>query len=133
MNNEPPAKRRGRLRNGNPPGDPSGAPRCGARTRRGSPCLAPGMPNGQCRMHGGASTGPRTAEGLARSRAARRKHGWYSREMREFRAAARRRFFELRDAVRQLGLSGTVKTFERRGPRFRLILRSGAVSDSDDL
>ncbi len=33
------------------------------------------MPNGRCRMHGGASTGPRTAEGLARSKAARRRHG----------------------------------------------------------
>jgi hypothetical protein len=31
-------------------------------------------------MHGGASTGPRTAEGLARSRRARWKHGLYSAE-----------------------------------------------------
>jgi hypothetical protein len=29
-------------------------------------------------MHGGASTGPRTAEGLARSRRARWKHALYS-------------------------------------------------------
>jgi hypothetical protein len=29
-------------------------------------------------MHGGASTGPRTPEGLARSRRARWKHGRYS-------------------------------------------------------
>ena len=29
-------------------------------------------------MHGGASTGPRTAEGLERSRRARWKHGLYS-------------------------------------------------------
>jgi hypothetical protein len=35
------------------------------------------MANGRCRMHGGASTGPRTAEGLARSRRARWKHGQY--------------------------------------------------------
>jgi hypothetical protein len=28
-------------------------------------------------MHGGASTGPRTAEGLARSKRARWKHGLY--------------------------------------------------------
>lgn len=33
-------------------------------------------------MHGGASTGPRTAEGLARSRRARWKHGLYSAEVR---------------------------------------------------
>jgi hypothetical protein len=38
------------------------------------------MANGRCRMHGGASTGPRTAEGLARSRRARWKHGLYSAE-----------------------------------------------------
>jgi hypothetical protein len=31
-------------------------------------------------MHGGGSTGPRTAEGLARSRCARWKHGLYSAE-----------------------------------------------------
>ncbi len=33
------------------------------------------MPNGRCRIHGGASTGPRTPEGLARSTAARWRHG----------------------------------------------------------
>jgi hypothetical protein len=115
---EPHVKRRGWLRNGNPPGDLSTPRRCGARTRRGSKCRAPGMRNGRCRLHGGASTGPRTAEGLARSRAARLKHGWYSREMREFRVAARQRFFELREAVCQLGLSGTVTMFEGRGPRY---------------
>jgi hypothetical protein len=32
-------------------------PRCGARTRKGSPCRGPAMPNGRCRMHGGASPG----------------------------------------------------------------------------
>ena len=44
------------------------------------------MPNGRCRLHGGLSTGPRTAEGLARSRRARWKHGRYSAEAkREYR------------------------------------------------
>jgi len=33
------------------------APRCLARTRRGSPCQSPAMPNGRCRMHGGPSPG----------------------------------------------------------------------------
>src|SRR5215510_14897946 len=48
---------RGSLRNGNQPGDPSVAPRCGARakTRGGKPCRAPAMPNGRCRLHGGLS------------------------------------------------------------------------------
>ena len=40
------------------------------------------MASASCRMHGGASTGPRTAEGLARSRRARWKHGLYSAEAR---------------------------------------------------
>jgi hypothetical protein len=57
------------------------APRCGAKAkRRGEPCEAPAMPNGRCRMHGGASTGPRTPDGLARSRKANWKHGRYSAE-----------------------------------------------------
>jgi hypothetical protein len=33
------------------------APRCRARTRRGSPCQSPAMKNGRCRMHGGLSPG----------------------------------------------------------------------------
>jgi len=52
------------------------APRCGAWARRtGAPCRLAAMPNGRCRMHGGASTGPRTAEGIARIVAAQTKHG----------------------------------------------------------
>jgi hypothetical protein len=31
--------------------------RCGARTRRGSGCQSPAMPNGRCRLHGGKSPG----------------------------------------------------------------------------
>lgn len=31
--------------------------RCGAKTRKGTPCKAPAMTNGRCRMHGGKSTG----------------------------------------------------------------------------
>jgi uncharacterized protein YjcR len=31
--------------------------RCGARTRRGSRCQSPAMPNGRCRLHGGMSPG----------------------------------------------------------------------------
>ena len=60
----PHEKRRGELRNGNPPGDFSKAPRCGAKNRRGSPCRCPAMRNGRCRLHGGLSTGPTTAEGV---------------------------------------------------------------------
>ena len=65
------------------------APRCGAKTRGGWPCRAPAMPNGRCRMHGGASTGPRTAEGLERVRTARTKHGAHGAEARRVRALVR--------------------------------------------
>ncbi len=70
------------LKNGNSPGNPNSAPRCGAKTRRSTVCQAPAMANGRCRMHGGSSTGPRTAERLARSRRARWKHGRYPAEAR---------------------------------------------------
>ena len=51
-------------------------PRCGAKRKRdGKPCEAPVVwdverdapRNGRCRMHGGASTGPKTPEGRARA------------------------------------------------------------------
>jgi hypothetical protein len=76
-----PPDRRGSLRNGATPGDFLAARRCGARTRSGECCRQPAMRNGRCRMHGGLSTGPRTAEGRARCAAARRTHGFYSAEM----------------------------------------------------
>ena len=81
--NEPRANREKKpvlLRNDNPQGNPMNAPRCGAKTRKGTPCKAPAMSNGRCRMHGGKSTGPRTPEGLERSRKANFKHGFYSAE-----------------------------------------------------
>src|SRR5215204_7542738 len=65
------------------------SPRCGARGRTGKPCQGPAMANGRCRMHGGTSTGPRTPEGLKRSRKARWKHGYYSAEAKAARSEAR--------------------------------------------
>lgn len=80
---------RGWLKNGNVPGDLSAAPRCGARTRNGKPCRAPAIRGrSRCRLHGGCSTGPRTPDGLARSRRARWIHGRYSQEAKETRAEA---------------------------------------------
>ncbi len=73
------------------------SPRCGAKTRKGIPCKAPAMRNGRCRLHGGKSTGPRTLEGLERSRKARRRHGRYSAE-----AKAERR--HLRQLMRKTGV-----------------------------
>jgi hypothetical protein len=39
---------------------------CGARTRVGGRCRRRSMRNGKCRLHGGCSTGPKTAAGRAR-------------------------------------------------------------------
>jgi hypothetical protein len=83
-----PQDRSGRLRNGATPGDFLAAPRCGARTRASECCRQPAMKNGRCRMHGGLSTGPRTAEGRARCAAARRTHGFYSADTVALRRAA---------------------------------------------
>ena len=76
-------KSNSRLQNNNPTFHQTNAPRCGAKTRKGTPCKSPAMKNGRCRMHGGKSTGPRTPEGLERSRKANWKHGYYSREAAE--------------------------------------------------
>ncbi|WPB86419.1 HGGxSTG domain-containing protein [Sediminicoccus rosea] len=92
MNEEPPDKamRRGRLKNGNPGGDLSKAPRCGAKTRAGTPCQQAAMRGKRrCRMHGGGSTGPRTPEGMARMRASKIKHGLKTKEAKELRKLIR--------------------------------------------
>lgn len=52
--------------------------RCGAKTRSGTPCAKFSLAsNRRCRLHGGLSTGPRTAEGRAVIAAAQYKHGRY--------------------------------------------------------
>src|SRR5215472_2414507 len=67
-------------------------PRCGARSKRtGKPCQGAAMPNGRCKVHGGKSTGPRTPEGLERSRRANWKHGHFSREAKAERLRRRTR------------------------------------------
>src|SRR5215216_6715159 len=76
------------------------APRCGARRKRDSkPCCQPAMPNGRCRMHGGLSTGPRTPQGLERSRRSNWKHGHYSAEAKRVRREARQQFRVLRQLI----------------------------------
>jgi hypothetical protein len=45
----------------------NGVKLCGAQTRQGRPCIATALANGRCRNHGGASTGPKTAEGRVKS------------------------------------------------------------------
>jgi hypothetical protein len=66
------------------------APRCGAKTRSGGACKCPALKGrARCKLHGGRSTGPRTAEGLARSKRSTWVHGFYSAEAREERREAR--------------------------------------------
>ena len=64
--------------------------------------VAVAMPNGRCRLHGGKSTGPKTADGLERMRQSKITHGNYSEEtrramrlIRELAAEARRTAGEL--------------------------------------
>ena len=50
--------------------------RCLAKTGQGTPCQNPVVTDrNRCRMHGGKSTGPRTAEGKARVAAAHTTYG----------------------------------------------------------
>ena len=93
----------GWLKNDNPPGDPNRAPRCGAKTRTRKKCQAPAMRNGRCRMHGGKSTGPRTPEGLARSRRANWKHGLYSAQAKAERQSLRQLLEDSGDLLRRFG------------------------------
>ena len=86
------------LRNGNCRFDLSKVLRCGAKTRRGTACGCPAMSNGRCRLHGGASTGARTAAGLERIRLAATKHGCYSKAA----IAERRAFNQLLNGIRSL-------------------------------
>ena len=68
------------------------SPRCGARTRNGTPCRSPAMPNGRCRMHGGRSPGAPKGNANART------HGYYSAQA----VAERRELSALLRAVRGL-------------------------------
>ncbi len=73
------------------------AKRCGAKRKSDrKPCQGPAMRNGRCRVHGGLSTGPKTPEGLARSRRSNWKHGHNSAEARSERATARTLLREVR-------------------------------------
>ena len=63
----------------NPMEEPTTKPRrCGAKTRSGTPCAKyPLAGKRRCRLHGGLSTGPKTAAGRARIAAANTRHGKY--------------------------------------------------------
>lgn len=56
------------------------SPRCGAKTRKGTPCRAPAVAGKKrCRMHGGAE-----GSGAPIGNQNALKHGLYTREAREF-------------------------------------------------
>jgi hypothetical protein len=115
--------RRGWLLHGNPPGNLASAPRCGARTRGGAPCKNAAMANGRCRMHGGLSTGARTAAGRERCRMANFRHGRFTMEAKEKRR-------QLRQLVRQA--TTEVKAIRKQLDRLERRKAAGAVSREDE-
>ena len=85
--------------------------RCGAKTRRSTACQRPAnRKNGRCRLHGGASTGAKTEEGLARISAANLRHGKFTKDKLEKRrgnaAKGREILAELRQMERELIAGG---------------------------
>jgi hypothetical protein len=97
---------------------------CGARTRRGSRCRSPAMPNGRCRMHGGLSPGAPKGNRNAF------KHGRYAAE-----AIARRReiaelgreIAELVSAMKPLN-TGRTFAFAFHNPTSKGVARSSRFS-----
>lgn len=105
----PQDRRFGKLKHGNPSGDLTKSPRCGAKTRRGTKCQCPAMGNGRCRLHGGLSTGARTRLGLERIRRAVTKHGLRTKDAKEARAACRLLMKLGRDLINVLSCDDTVE------------------------
>jgi uncharacterized protein YjcR len=71
-------------------------PRCGAKTRAGTPCRKPAMANGRCRLHGGLSTGAPKGNQNAF------KHGYYSKEAIKLRLEARQLMKEAKATIDQI-------------------------------
>ena len=75
--------------------------RCGAKTRRGAPCRRPANKrNGRCRLHGGASSGPRTEQGRAKIAAANTTTGQHTKAMIAMRKEDAKIAKRLRDRLR---------------------------------
>ena len=82
---------------------------CGAKTRSGHPCRKPALKRKRrCRLHGGASTGPKTAAGKARIAKVQLKHGkfvnWRARRERE-----KYYFREIRRIMRETEEAGLIQ------------------------
>jgi hypothetical protein len=77
--------------------------RCGAKTRQGTACQRPAnKKNGRCRLHGGASTGPKTNEGRARISEANLRHGRYTKDKLEKHRENAAKGREIRKELRQM-------------------------------
>lgn len=78
---------------------------CLAKTRSGKKCQKPPIRGkSRCRLHGGLSTGPRTAEGKARIAAAHYKHGRRSKHYVEMRKKIWAELREIEARMRKDGL-----------------------------
>ena len=83
--------------------------RCGAKTRSGAPCAKyPIAGKRRCRNHGGASTGPKTAEGRARIAAANTKHGRFK-NWRAHREREKHYFAEIRRLMAEAKAAGLLE------------------------
>ena len=87
--------------------DPVQTPiRCGAKTRAGTPCAKfPMEGKRRCRLHGGLSTGPKTAARRAAISAANTKHGRYK-NWREKRAKEKYYLGEIKRVMREAREAG---------------------------
>ena len=84
------------------------SPRCGARTRSGSPCRSPAVKGRRrCRMHGGAA-----GSGAQAGNRNALKHGRYTRELLEFKRSVREL---LRESAEKLELVTPTLPGDRRG------------------
>lgn len=119
---------RGFLKNGNPPGDFTQAPRCGALNRRGTTCQCPAMANGRCRLHGGLSTGPKTPEGIKRIQKANTKHGRYSKAARELRRRNRESSRESRELLRDMRLFRKLLRWRKAITKKRRVCQTAGMS-----
>jgi hypothetical protein len=91
---------------------------CQAKSKRTKQqCRAPAAKGKtKCRFHGGASSGPKTAEGRQRCAEAKTIHGNETRQARSDRATAMRRLRALEDLGHLLGIMQGART---RGPKPR--------------
>ncbi len=74
------------------------SPRCGAKTRNGTPCRAPAVKRKhRCRMHGGAA-----GSGAPRANQNALKHGRYTKEHQNFMREIRAQRRSLEETLRQI-------------------------------